>query len=615
MQLIFFVSLLDYQQPGTTKISESSDAKPEIRDFFNFLQNQNQIRSSLSESVYSKYFDSHDWPSWKFVLETWQLAGNLESETNQRNDKSCKVIAKINILHVSIVKKDLGLVKLIMKLAEQKGQQVFEALLYEEVNPFLAEGWQLSTQSKWILNASAIHFATYWHPESLVHLLKIKPELINRPTSSIKTSNEPNHFTPLHVASTLKSKAIPTSILINIGANVEAKDFENKTPLHIAAKNGCFQQVMALLYDGNANIIPQDIRGETPLHQAKNSKIVDLLLSTKQVLDMEEYTGKPLFDKILQTHPSSLNKYLNKMVTSSNKTETDVSKIDQHLIFNLSMFNSINSDNQLDKHLALMKMKHTELLTHPLMKLFFTIKRYSVNLRYKVNLFLFLVFLLVFTAHALIHISYTQCVRKCVGKANCTEENDQCEDLLPGKNATNYLTISLYIVLIVAEILQFTSYVLTRETRSYFGRQNITEFFMFVTIFIYFVVEWNQPDSYDAQAHLLGWALFLAWTNLTNYLTMFDFFGERIYWSWAVAKNVTTSIIAFIPTVIAFSAAFHCFLSQNDIFQGSVSSGLKTLTMMLGEFEFKDNFMYDEVKKVNGSNISVQVYYQDLYKI
>ena len=137
---------------------------------------------------------------------------------------------------------------------------------------------------------------------------------------------------------------------------------------------------------------------------------------------------------------------------------------------------------------------------------------------------------------------------------------------------------------------------------------------MFVTIFIYFVVEWNQPDSYDAQAHLLGWALFLAWTNLTNYLTMFDFFGERIYWSWAVAKNVTTSIIAFIPTVIAFSAAFHCFLSQNDIFEGSVSSGLKTLTMMLGEFEFKDNFMYDEVKKFNGSNISVQVYYQNLYK-
>ena len=177
--------------------------------------------------MYSKYLDSYDWPSWKFDLETWQLAGNLESETNQRNDKSCKVIAKINILHASIIKKDIGLVKLITKLAKQKGHFVFDVLLHEEVFPSLAEGWQLSTQSKWILNASAIHFATYWHTESLVHLLKIKPELINRPTGSIKTSNEPNHFTPLHVASTLKSKANATSLLINISSNVEEKEYEN----------------------------------------------------------------------------------------------------------------------------------------------------------------------------------------------------------------------------------------------------------------------------------------------------------------------------------------------------------------------------------------------------
>ena len=122
-----FVSLLDYEQPGTTKISESSDAKPEIRDFFAVLQNKgDQIRSSLSESVYSKYLDSYDWPSWKFDLETWQLAGNLESETNQRNAKSCKVVAKINILHASIIKKDIGLVKIITKLAQQKGQNIFE---------------------------------------------------------------------------------------------------------------------------------------------------------------------------------------------------------------------------------------------------------------------------------------------------------------------------------------------------------------------------------------------------------------------------------------------------------------------------------------------------------
>ena len=306
-------------------------------------------------------------------------------------------------------------------MAKQKGQQVLDALLNEEVNPILAEGWQLAARYKWILKASAIHFATYWHPESLVHLLNIKPELMNRPTGSIKESNEqknsqdlngPNHFTPLHVASTLENKAIPTSILINKRANVEAKDFENKTPLHIAARNGCTYKVMALLYDGNANVVPLDIKRETPLHQAKNSKIIDLLLTkatTKQILEIEDNnTETPLFDKILLNHPSSLNKYLNKMVTS-NDTDADVH--DQHLTFNLSMFNSIKNEKQnyLDKHIALIKKGSQQLLMHPLMRLFISLKWQPHKIRYQTNFFIFLAFVLIFTIHGAICIDFLQC--------------------------------------------------------------------------------------------------------------------------------------------------------------------------------------------------------------
>ena len=419
--------MLDYEPPGTDKISASSNAKPEVRKFFDLLQNKrDQIRSriqqksSLSESFYSdlsEHLESHDWPSWKFDLETWQLAGIFK---NQREEKSCKVNAKINLLQVSILKKDIGLVKLIVNLAKQKGQQVFDTLLHEEVYPFLDERWQLATHHKWILNASAIHLATFWHPESLVHLLKIKPELLNRPTGSIKTSNEqnnsqgsnrPNDFTPLHVASTLEGTSIPTSILIDKRANVEAKDIENKTPLHIAAKNGCLQKVMALLYDGNANVVAQDVIGETPLHQAKNSKIFDILLSkatTKQVLEIENNTQTPFFDKISLNHPSSLNTYLDKMVTS-NDTDSDVH--DQHLTFNLSMFNSITDDKQnyLDKHIALIKRGSEKMLRHPLMRLFISLKWQPHKIRYQINFFIFLVFVLIFSMHGIFCIDFLQC--------------------------------------------------------------------------------------------------------------------------------------------------------------------------------------------------------------
>ena len=55
------------------------------------------------------------WPSWKFDLETWQFAIRIKKPSEE---KSSKVIAKINLLHTSILKKDIGLVKLILNLAQ-----------------------------------------------------------------------------------------------------------------------------------------------------------------------------------------------------------------------------------------------------------------------------------------------------------------------------------------------------------------------------------------------------------------------------------------------------------------------------------------------------------------
>ena len=66
-------------------------------------------------------------------------------------------------------------------------------------------------------------------------------------------------------------------------------------------------------------------------------------------------------------------------------------------------------------------------------------------------------------------------------------------------------------------------------------------------------------------------------------------------------------MIVYIPTVIAFSAGFHCFLKSNAVFEGRWSSVVKTLTMLLGEYDFADNFLYDVVDKNMDSNFSVQV--------
>jgi hypothetical protein len=110
-----------------------------------------------------------------------------------------------------------------------------------------------------------------------------------------------------------------------------------------------------------------------------------------------------------------------------------------------------------------------------------------------------------------------------------------------------------------------------------------------------------------AQEHLLGWALFLAWLDFTMFLGRFDLFGRHIYRSFHVMKNVAWSLLVYLPSLIAFALAFHCFLDNDPIFQGPTASILKTVAMLLGEFNYEGRFLYDYVEKIDGSQFSVQV--------
>ena len=47
----------------------------------------------------------------------------------------------------------------------------------------------------------------------------------------------------------------------------------------------------------------------------------------------------------------------------------------------------------------------------------------------------------------------------------------------------------------------------------------------------------------------------------------------------------------YIPKMIAF--AFHYFLDYHRTFGGPITSVLKVLTMVLREFEFEANFVYE----------------------
>ena len=179
---------------------------------------------------------------------------------------------------------------------------------------------------------------------------------------------------------------------------------------------------------------------------------------------------------------------------------------------------------------------------------------------------------------------------------------------------TRYLTLGTLVLLILWEFLQFLSKAFTREILEYFSWQNVLEVVLLGLSSACFVVEFIMTKSnkdcgtYSGlQMDLLAWALFLAWIDLTLFLGRFDVFGKHIYRSWHVMKNVAWSMIVYIPILLAFAFAFHCFLKNDEIFEGSTASVLKVFTMVLGEFDFEDHYVYDKVKETNGSQFSVQI--------
>ena len=101
--------------------------------------------------------------------------------------------------------------------------------------------------------------------------------------------------------------------------------------------------------------------------------------------------------------------------------------------------------------------------------------------------------------------------------------------------------------------------------------------------------------------------MFFAWVDLTIFLGRFDVFGKHIYSSWFVLKTVAWFLVVYIPIMMAFAMAFHCFLIEDEIFNRPMTSVIKVLTMVLGEFEFETHFYYDKVAESHGQNFSVQI--------
>ena len=249
------------------------------------------------------------WMDWKF-----EVVMKVTVNDDEAGKMPEKVTAVINLLQAAIILRDTEMVKLI----EEKSMELPDPdLMFNYQLSFLPEDKvkisKLTVPCLWIDQGSAIHLATFWHCDSLAHLLKKKPELRNKATPNYK-------ITPLHLASVHENTTI-MRLLIHCKADIEATTSFGHTALHVAAMTGHTNNVMMLVFEGKANVLAKSTKtlrsscrlGETPIHHAKTGKIIRILLSKttpKQLMDIDTIEDRPLFDQFLKHHPSTLKTYL-----------------------------------------------------------------------------------------------------------------------------------------------------------------------------------------------------------------------------------------------------------------------------------------------------------------
>lgn len=102
----------------------------------------------------------------------------------------------------------------------------------------------------------------------------------------------------LHYTASLDQMLEWAKLLLDYGANIEAKGINNFTPLHYAAANGA-ERMTELLISKGADVNAKDSDGATPLHYAAanlQKGTLEILLKNKADLNMKTLNGMSAFD-------------------------------------------------------------------------------------------------------------------------------------------------------------------------------------------------------------------------------------------------------------------------------------------------------------------------------
>ena len=150
--------------------------------------------------------------------------------------------------------------------------------------------------------------------------------------------------------------------------------------------------------------------------------------------------------------------------------------------------------------------------------------------------------------------------------------------------------IAALVMLVIRELYQFS-----HGPREYItSKTNILEVAIIIMVITYQVIAGGNSENWDALPHVGAWCALLISLELMllleNYFSIDDYTGI----AQQLAATCVKILLMYLPIFCGFAVAFALILTDpNKVFDHPLNAFLRVLTMMMGEFDYTDNFTQD----------------------
>jgi len=446
-----------------------------------------------------------------------------------------------------------------------------------------------------------------------------------------------NNWTPLDCAAASGAYKC-AELLIENGSPLDPMDRKMTTPLHLTAIHG-HAQVAQLLLNHGANIALENDEGknalELAIHHGNRNVTETILESSHWKLGLQtsnvgiNQKGKEVLDTpmrmLIRTFPDITEKVLDKLITKNKDKDKEEIKQDyldldyQFLDDTYNFTRTVDADGSnlhyeykdakdrdmkqpydsngttlMENHplMLMVKHKHKHLLKHPLC---------IGLLRHKWKRFGRFVFYFQFLLYILFLTSVTTNVLLKMEHRDMTDgslvEHAPEKAVQTAEDFSKWAVIILAATLLLIELSE-----IIRMRLDYFSFMNLLDWGLYALAIIFVL---NIGISYSAKGcnnHDKCWQwpvgsflLTASWINLLVYFRQLPFFGIYIIMFTDILKSVTKFFPVLFIFIIAFGLGFHIVIINQDPFEQPFWALVKTLVMMIGEYDFGEIFFPEPV--------------------